>query len=283
MSAVTTDPLMSSPPVPQSITPVTTDPPMSSLLVPQSITPVTTDPPMSSPLVPQSITPVTTDLPMSSPLVPQSISPVTTDPPMSSPLVPQSISPVTTDLPMSSPLVPQSISPVTTDPPMSSPLVPQSISPVTTNPPMSSPLAVISEKSSSLIFKPTLKPSPFTALTGIPCKCHTCCNSRKNCPCKKSGVPCSVECHPGHECTNCVPLPEQTSVDLMLKETPSSPKKDTPSELLSKEQRSILSTNAWLDDTIIDMGQSLLKAKYGTLMDAVSHTWRKICHGVSTQ
>ena len=83
------------------------------------------------------------------------------------------------------------------------------------------------------------------------------------CPCKKSRVPCSVECHPGHECTNCVPLPEQMSVDLTLKETPSSPKKDTPSELLSKEQRSILSSNAWLDDTIIDMSQSLLKAKYG--------------------
>ena len=187
------------------------------------------------------------------------MSAVTIDPLMSSPLVPQYITPVTTDPPMSSPLIPQSISLVTTDPPMSSPLVPQSISPVTTNPLMSFPLAVISEKSSSL----TLKPSPLTALTLIPCKCHTRCNSRKNCPCKKSGVPCSVECHPGHECTNCVPLPEQTSVDLMLKETPSSPKKGTPSELLSKEQRSIFSTNAWLDDTIIDMGQSLLKAKYG--------------------
>lgn len=61
------------------------------------------------------------------------------------------------------------------------------------------------------------------------------------------------------------------SVDLLLK-APESPQKTILKPALSSERKRILCSKAWLDDTLIDMGQSLLKAKYthiGGLQSAV--------------
>ena len=64
---------------------------------------------------------------------------------------------------------------------------------------------------------------------------------------------------PGHLCPNCKASIVVQSVDLTLNTTP---KNTILKAALSSEQRSIISSNAWLDDALIDMGQSLLKAKY---------------------
>ena len=73
---------------------------------------------------------------------------------------------------------------------------------------------------------------------------------------------CTVQCHPGHTCTNCkTSLAVEGSVDLTLK-APDYPQKTILKPSLSSEQKRILCSKAWLDDTMMDKGQALLKAQY---------------------
>ncbi len=46
------------------------------------------------------------------------------------------------------------------------------------------------------------------------CTCRRRCDAKKNCPCRKAGKVCSVECHPGHSCSNTIKRPAEDVVDL---------------------------------------------------------------------
>ena len=94
------------------------------------------------------------------------------------------------------------------------------------------------------------------------CHCYTRCHIRKSCPCKKLKVLCTVQCHQGHTCTNCkTSSVVEGSVDLTLK-TPDYPQETILKPSMSSKQRRILCSKAWLDDTMLDKGQALLKAQY---------------------
>ena len=138
-------------------------------------------------------------------------------------------------------------------------------SPMTTTNPTTSAMTVTTPMNSSLNAVPLttslLGPVPPTSRQKVrSCHCRTRCHSGKRCPCKKLKVPCTMECHPGHTCTNCNASAVKETVDLTLKTTPQSPQRIILDVALSPEQKSILSSKAWLDDKLIDMGQSLLKA-----------------------
>ena len=130
---------------------------------------------------------------------------------------------------------------------------------------MTSPLSVVPPTTSPLsVVPPTTSPPsvvPPTTLRVVPsfCHCRNRCHSGKSCPCKKLKVLCTVQCHPGHTCTNCkTSLAVEGSVDLTRKD----PQKTILKPSLSSEQKRILFSKAWLDDTVIDKGQALLKAQY---------------------
>ena len=119
-------------------------------------------------------------------------------------------------------------------------------SPLSVVPPTASPLSVVPPTTSPLSV------APPTTRRVVPsfCHCRTRCHSGKSCPCKKLKVLCTVQCHPGHTCTNCkTSLAVEGSVDLTLK-APDYPQKTILKPSLSSEQKRILCSKAWLDDTI---------------------------------
>ena len=136
-------------------------------------------------------------------------------------------------------------------------------------PSVTTPLGVVSQQpsTSSTISSPQSDaPLSRTSAQVDPstlCRCRTRCHSSKSCFCKKQIVPCTIECHPGHSCTNCKASTMEETVDLTM-ETNSDVivEKLVEPTVLSSEQRSILCTNGWLDDMLINLGQSMLKAKY---------------------
>ena len=86
------------------------------------------------------------------------------------------------------------------------------------------------------------------------CQCHSRCHSSNNCPCRKEKTYCSLYCHPGHTCTNCNSTSTDV-VDLTVVNT------ETAKAHLEDHQL-VLSSNAWLDDKIIDLGQAMLKKQH---------------------
>ena len=70
-----------------------------------------------------------------------------------------------------------------------------------------------------------------------------------------------MKCHPGHTCTNSNTSMAKGHMDLTLA-SPESPENTIIKATLTSEQKRVLCSQAWLDDTLIDKGQSLLKEMY---------------------
>ena len=92
------------------------------------------------------------------------------------------------------------------------------------------------------------------------CQCHSRCHSSKNCPCRKAKTYCSLHCHPGHTCTNCNSTSTDV-VDLTVVNTGTT-RAHSEDDQLRGQLRVVTSSNAWLDDKIMDLGQAMLKKQH---------------------
>ena len=107
---------------------------------------------------------------------------------------------------------------------------------------------------------PTVEATPTPTVESIPspkvsCKCRTHCHSKRDCACRQQKIRCTELCHPAHSCVN-VSTTCCDTVDLTHCVAQSD--LDVP----TRSQLEILTTNAWLDDSLMNLGQKMLSQQY---------------------
>ena len=90
------------------------------------------------------------------------------------------------------------------------------------------------------------------------------CHSKRSCPCKKQNVLCTKLCHPAHSCVNMHTCSAKSpTIDLMMEsEDFEFMQKSTEQTLPTQAQRNILCSYMWLDDTLVNLGQDMLRQQY---------------------
>ena len=111
----------------------------------------------------------------------------------------------------------------------------------------------------------TVKATPtptveFTPSPKVGCKCCTRCHSKRGCACKQHKIRCTKLCHSAHSCVNV----STTSCDTVHlthwveHRGPAQSDLDVP----TRSQLEILTTNAWLDDSLMNLGQKMFSQQY---------------------
>ena len=104
----------------------------------------------------------------------------------------------------------------------------------------------------------------------VRCYCRNKCGAKKSCICKQNNQLCTKECHIGHSCTN-TKAPRMPEHVITVSGGDASPSqkvllwKEICGIQLKKEHLNILRSPMWIDDTIINASQLLLKKQFPSI------------------